>query len=285
MQGIVFARMKSSMRKMSMTLSAKTRSWTDRMARIGLSAKGIVYLILGALAFMAAFGINSQSGSKADQSGVFTLVKDWPGGVPMLLVLAAGLLCYSAWRFIQAFHQKKDGSSKKKWGKSLRYAISALVYLSLAYTAIQMALYNKQDGGNSKQDWARQVMEQPFGQWLLAIAALILAGVGFYQCWYGLSGKYKKHVEENAVNSEVTSGLLKSAAIGYVARGVVWLVIAWLLFRAAFHANAKEAGDTGEAFQFIHSGTWGTLLLAAIGIGLIAYGIFNFMRARFERFG
>jgi hypothetical protein len=69
-----------------------------------------------------------------------------------------------------------------------------------------------------------------------------------------------------------------------VARGLVWLIIAFLLLKAALHADSAEAGDSGKAFLFIENTHYGSYLLGMIGIGLIAYGVFNFIRARYESF-
>ena len=91
-------------------------------------------------------------------------------------------------------------------------------------------------------------------------------------------------MEGLSLRSEGSSLLLRSGKIGYIARGIVWLLIAWLLGNAAIHANASEAGGTGKAFEFMESTQGGTYLLGALGIGLIAYGIFNFIRARYDHF-
>ncbi len=77
--------------------------------------------------------------------------------------------------------------------------------------------------------------------------------------------------------------LLKSGKIGYVARGIVWLIIAWLFSKAAWFSNASEAGDTAEAFRFLEEASYGSYLLGALGLGLLCYGIFNFIRAFYEK--
>ena len=260
-----------------------TNSWISGLAKTGLTAKGVVYLILGTMAFMAAFEIGGQSNDDASQSGVLNSLKEMPAGSALLVLLTAGLVCYSLWRFIQAFHPDAS-STGKKWAKAARYVISGLAYLSLAISSVQVLLHQEKNNGDQKQHWAEEIMHQPFGQWLLGIAALVLAGVGIYQVWYGLSGKYRKHVEERTTKSEVMKTLLTAGKIGYVARGVVWLLISYLLLKAALDANPGEAGDTGKAFQFLEDWSAGSLLLGALGLGLIAYGIFNFIRARLEHF-
>jgi hypothetical protein len=62
------------------------------------------------------------------------------------------------------------------------------------------------------------------------------------------------------------------------------LIIAWLFSKAAWFSNAFEAGDTAKAFRFLESASYGSYLLGALGLGLLCYGLFNFIRARYETF-
>ena len=264
---------------MNVPVTLQKPAWVDTLARIGLIAKGVVYSILGVLAFMAAFELGSQSDANANRNGVFNFIQDAPGGTVLLVLLSGGLICYSLWRFVQAFTQDKNA----KWSKRLLYVFSGLAYLSIAYTAIRLLLHNAQGNSDSKQKLAENLMDASYGQWLAGAAALIMAGIGIYQIWYGLSEKYKKHVQRLHDHTR-HSVLLYSGKIGYVARGVVWLIIAFLLAKAALHDNASEAGDSGEAFQLLEKASYGSYLLGALGLGLIAYGVFNFIRARYEQF-
>src|SRR5688500_14292951 len=102
------------------------------IARAGLIAKGIVYCLLGLLAFMAAFHIGGTSSSDADKKGVFSFVQQQPGGRVLLALIAVGLFCYCIWRFISAFRNRQGEERKKLWGRRIRYTISGLIYLSLA---------------------------------------------------------------------------------------------------------------------------------------------------------
>lgn len=266
-----------------MAVTITQRSGITRIAQAGLIAKGVVYVLIGLLAFMAAFELGGQSASDADRSGVFVQLKDLPAGTTLLALVTAGLVCYSIWRGIQAFRPTYR-DREVKWSKRARYLFSGLAYLSVALTAGRLLLYNRQDDGGGNQQLAASLLQQSYGQWLLGAAALIMAAIGVYQLYYGLSEKYRKHVQGLSLSTPASSLLLRSGKIGYVARGVVWLVIAWLLLKAALHANAAEAGDTAQAFRFVESSTAGSLLLGALGVGLIAYGVFNFIRARYETF-
>lgn len=258
-----------------------TPHFTKRVAQAGLTAKGIVYVLLGLLAFMAAFELGGKGNNDATQSGTLQFIKDLPAGDVLLLVMALGLFCYSIWRGIQVFYTDND---KKGWKRRARYILSGLTYLAFAITAIRIGA-GERTGGDRNQAIASELMSKPFGQILVGIAGLILAAVGAYQIYYGLSEKYRKHVQELSLQSESSSLLLRSGKVGYVSRGVVWLVISFLFFRAAFQAAASEAGSTAKAFRFIETSPFGSALLGVLGLGLIAYGIFNFVRARYERLG
>lgn len=253
------------------------------MAQFGLSAKGLVYIILGALAFMAAFEIGGRSNADASSTGALNFVQDAPFGAVLLGLLTFGLFCYVAWRLVQTF--SNQGSQEKDWKHRLRYFFSALAYLALAISALQLLLHSGgASNGDQNQQFAGQVLSKPMGQWLLGIGALLLAGIGIYQIYYGFSEKYKKHLQNLRLHSQSIALLVRSGKVGYIARGIVWLIVAYLLLQAALHANAAEAGDTSKAFRFLESSPMGSYLLGALGLGLVAYGVFNFLRAKYERF-
>jgi hypothetical protein len=261
---------------------AKNYSYVKPIAQAGLLAKGVVYCLLGVFVFMAAFHINGQSTDNTDKAGVFSFIYRQTGGQIMLGIITLGLICYTIWRGIQTFGDtEQKGSDAKGIAVRARYLCSGLVYASLAGFAIKMLFFSKSSSGDNKQNMVQELLNKPFGQWLVGLAALIFVAVGVYQIYYGLSEKYRKHATKggNTSNKKIIVGAGK---IGYVARGIVWLIIGWLFIKAALHSNSSEAGDTSEAFNFLSQASYGPYLLAAIGIGLLCYGLFNFIRARYD---
>jgi hypothetical protein len=61
----------------------------DWLARAGLTARGIIYALIGILAIEIAFG---NSGHKADQSGAVRLVASTPLGALLLWLLVGGFI-------------------------------------------------------------------------------------------------------------------------------------------------------------------------------------------------
>jgi hypothetical protein len=261
-----------------------SRKWTPLLARTGLVAKGIIYCLIGAIAFMAAFEIGGQSESNTNKEGILTFIQRLFAGEILLALLVIGLLCYSFWRGVQCFTDTENKGTKTKGiAVRSRYLLSGLIYLSFAIAAIRHLLHESSDSGDGNQEFIGQLLAKPFGQYFVATAALIIAGVGIYQIVYGISGKYKKHVSGLQLGTDAATFLVKSGLVGYTARGIVWLIISWLIFKAAIHANSNDAGDTNEAFSFLDA-SYGSFLTGLLGLGLVLYGIFNFIRARFEHF-
>src|SRR3954470_1209698 len=75
------------------------RPWIDGLARFGFAARGLVYMMVGALAAGAAAGLG---GRTTETHGAMGSLDGHPFGTVFLAVLACGLFAYALWRFIQA---------------------------------------------------------------------------------------------------------------------------------------------------------------------------------------
>ena len=266
-------------------IPAPPPQWVQRFAKAGLTAKGLVYCLVGILAFMAAFELGGKSAEGSDKTGVFQFVLEQSYGRILLALIAIGLACYTIWRLTEALKGgNNNNNTAKNIGKRIRYAFSGLVYGSLAYYAASLVLGNGGSGnGDSRQTLARELLHQPFGQWLVGIVAVGTAIAGFYQIYLGLSDKYRKHVQSGGLKHEVEGMLIRAGKVGYLARGIVWLIIAYLFLKAALAADPGQAGGSGSAFAFLENSSYGSYLLGAVALGLICYGVFMFMRARHEK--
>ncbi|WP_187260534.1 DUF1206 domain-containing protein [Pontibacter beigongshangensis] len=271
--------------EMAHRLPSPQPEWVVRFARVGLAAKGIVYCLVGLLAFMAAFELGGEGNQEAGKQDVFRFILEQPFGQALLALVAVGMACYAIWRLIQAIKDTDSkGTDTKGIGTRIGYAFSGLVYASFAFYAAKLVLGSgsSSQGEDSRQMLARELLAQPLGQWLAGAVALGIIGMGIYQFYRAFSGKYKKKIKESEIKQEVKGTLIKAGRVGYFARGVVWLIIGYMFLRAALEANAKEAGGSQSAFQFLENSIYGSYLLGAVAVGLICYGIFMFVRARYE---
>jgi hypothetical protein len=268
---------------MNLTLSKKQSKWFIKYARFGYASKGVVYCLTGILAFLAATG--SESTSSTGRTNVLNKILSQPFGTVLLGVVALGMVGYVLWRSIEAVKDPHDhGHNIKGILTRTGYAISAFVYLSLSFYAFRAIFFGviKSSNGDSQRNLIDKILELPLGQWIVGIIALIIFIRGLQQVYKGFSGKYKKNLKEYEINSSYRNLVVRAGAVGSVARGVVWCLIAVLFSKAALNSNADEIGGTENALGYLAS-DFGVEYLAAIAIGLICYGIFKILQSVYLR--
>jgi len=267
---------------MPVSLNQNTRKWYAIAGRIGLTAKGVVYCLSGLIALFAVFHLNGKNAKDAGQKGVFDVVHDQPMGNSILIVIAAGLICFTIWRLLQCFADTEHkGHDKGGLTKRFTFLYSGLLYAAIAWYALKEA-FGKTSGSSSKQGYVSKMLSMPYGQWIVGIVAACIIAVGLYQLYRGFSGKYRKYVL-SALHKDAAPWISTAGVAGYSARGAVWIVIGWLFIKAAVNANPTYAGGSDKAFSWLQNGWYGSLLLAIVAIGLLCYGIFMFMRARYQQ--
>lgn len=260
--------------------------WIAHYARIGIAAKGVVYILVGVLAAMAVFGLGGQNGGR---KGALKTISAQPFGQILLGTVIIALLGYVVWRMIQAFRDP-DGNGTDSEGiiKRSGFFISGLVYLFFAFSGLRMLLPNLGSGsGNGgsnsggRELLVAKVLQQPFGQWLVGIGAAIVIGKGIYQLYRAFSGKFKRTIKEEEMSEKERATFMRMGRIGYGARGIVLGVIGYFLIQAAIQADPGEAKGTEGAFDFL-STTGGPYLMGVVAIGLAVYGVFMFFKSKYR---
>src|SRR5271154_6266076 len=69
------------------------------LARAGLTARGVLYVLIGWVALLVALGRSSR---EADQQGALQLLAGKPYGLASLWLLAIGFAGYALWRLSEA---------------------------------------------------------------------------------------------------------------------------------------------------------------------------------------
>lgn len=254
--------------------SHKVAAWVPPVARVGYAAKGVVYGLVGWIAVKAA---TASGGAKGTSEALASLTSKH-GGQIMLLLIAVGLFAHVAWRVVQALldpeHQHTGG---KRTAMRLFYGLSAVIYFSLAVTAWQLSQGHGGGSGNSQQIWVGKLLSKPFGTWLVMLTGIGVMAYGLQQLVKAARGDVNKRM--GASDATMSRGLRIVGRIGTAARGVVLLPIGWFVFQAGRQYHAATAADTGQVLQMLgHHG-----LLAAVGLGLMAYGLHQLGKAVYRR--
>jgi Domain of Unknown Function (DUF1206) len=260
----------------------RSKKWIERFARFGFIAKGVVYGIVGLLAAQVAFGTG---GRTTDTQGALHTIVNQPFGKVLLAIVAIGLVGYVIWRFVEAINDPENqGTDAKGLAVRASYVGNGLVYAGLAWSAVKI-IFDMGGGGNSNstQDWTARLLAQPFGQWLVGTGGALFIGLGFYQFYEAISAKFRKKLFLSELDDEQRKLVMGMSRFGLLARGVVFCIIGWFLIQAAIQSDASEAGGLSQALETLARQPYGPWLLGVVALGLVAYGIYMIVQARYRR--
>lgn len=253
------------------------------MARTGFIAKGVVYGIIGVLTFKAAFDMGGQ---KAGQMQVLEWLEKQTFGNILLILMALGLLCYAAWRFVQAVKDPEHiGDDKKGKAKRTGFFLSGLLYLGLAVLAALKAFGSSKGSGSSGSAQQSSFFASETGLVVLGIigAGIVIAGIFQFVKAYK-NDYYKKLGLATLGDEKKRKSVKRTAEFGLSARGVILLIIGFFAVKAAINSNPSEIKTTREAFSFIQESNYGPWLMGLVAAGLIAYAVYMFLMAKYRRF-
>lgn len=238
------------------------------LTRIGFAARGLLYLVVGYLAL--------KLGRAEDAGGALDWLSGKTGGMA-LGALAFGFAAYGIWRVTDAiFDTQGKGRELKGIIGRLAGALSGLIHLGLAYSAVKLALGNGSGGDSSEnaESGAATAMSLPGGEALLFAAAAILAVAGVAQFGIALKRGFCKHLAPEARDRW---WVIAAGVGGHAARGAIFLTAAWLVLNAGLHHKAEEAGALGDALLSMPDA-----LRAAVAAGLCLFGAYSLIEARYR---
>lgn len=256
-----------------------SRNPIETLARLGYGARGIVYGLVGGLALLAAIGSGGQTGGS--RSALQTLLSQ-PFGKIWLFLIALGLFGFCAWRVLEALTDAdRRGSDLKGWSIRGAHLISGIIYAGLAVSAFDLALGHGSGGGEDQaaRHWTAWLMSQPFGQWLVGLVglAVVVTGLGFvWKAWRG------DVVARLSLPADKRDWIVSLGRMGFAARGIVFGIIGGFLILAALHSSSSEVQGLGGALQALQRQSYGWVLLALTAIGLLAFGLFGLIQARYR---
>jgi hypothetical protein len=259
----------------------KAGPWVERLARVGYVAYGVVYVLVGMLALQAAFG---GGGGATGQEGALRSVLVAPLGRVLLCLISLGLLAYAAWRLYQGIMDPEDeGRDAKGVVKRVDHGLNGLFHAVLAFSAGQLALGSGGGGDGSPDDWTATLMSQPLGRPLVVAAGAVILGAGLYQFYKAYRADFRDELESHEMSLRQKRWTTRAGRLGYAARGAVFCLIGVFLVQAALQADPQEARGLGGALETLARQSFGPYLLGAVAAGLVAYGAFMFVMARYRR--
>jgi Domain of Unknown Function (DUF1206) len=257
--------------------------WMNGLTRFGYFARGVLFAIIGFLALQVAGG--KPGGNLTDQNGALVTVAAQPFGKLLLIVMVIGLIGFSLWGFVRAiFDPLARGSDTKGIIARLGYVISGVSYGALVYPFLQLVLGAGSAPAKTQtqttQDVTAQILAQPFGAVLIAVVGVLVIVWSAAQLYTAYTGKFVKDFKTSEMTAADKKWTLSAGKIGIGARGVVFALIGFFLIQAALHVDPKQAVGLDGALWKLTQQPEGPVLLGAVAIGLMVFGVYSMLSAR-----
>lgn len=255
--------------------------WVERVARFGYAAYGTVYVLVGVLAFQAALGGDGQT---SGQEGALQTILLAPLGKVLLGLVALGLLGYAAWRVFQGVRDpENEGRDAKGVVKRVDHVVNGLFHAVLAASVGGVALGSGGGGGGGPDDWTATLLRQPLGRYLTVAVGAGIVAIGLFQFYRAYDAKFMEKLKPGEMGPRERAWTRRAGRLGHAARGVVFGVIGVFLVQAALQFDPNQARGLGGALSTLAGQPFGPYLLGAVALGLVCFGLFMFVVARYRR--
>jgi uncharacterized membrane protein len=255
------------------------RAALNGAARLGLTARAVIYLLIGGLALAVAAGHSTR---ETDQWGAFEqLNRSRPGHVA-LWVVALGLAGYALWRFSEAALGTADG--ERSAGPRAKSFFRGCVYGFFAANAFQVAVGRPTTSQAHRQEsLTATVMQHTGGRLAVAVAGAVVVAIGLFLVVEGVTRKFEKSLDTAAMSGRTRRVVRFLGTVGTSARGAVFALAGVFVIQAAKDYKPSKAAGLDGALRALRDTPAGPWLLGVFAAGLIAFGVYGLAEARWRR--
>lgn len=241
-------------------------------ARVGYAARGLVYLMVGLLSFLAALEWREEA---VGARGALAALGRWPLGPVWLFAVGIGLAAFAAWRFIQAVFDL-EGKGRSLAGLVFRVgrAFSGAVYGVLGFSALDLSdSLRALDLGPVELE---RFTMAPFGREILFAVGAVVAVAALGNAAKAVGGDFERDL---ACGPGATRWAVPLGRFGYGARAGVFGLFAFAAAQTALDLDAADVRSVAGALAYLEARTYGQVLLALAAAGLAAFGLYGLVEA------
>jgi hypothetical protein len=248
------------------------------LARAGLTARGVIYILVGWVALLVALG---QSSREADQQGALHLLAGKSYGVVSLWLLGIGFAAYALWRLSEAAFGVTGEPPGA--GPRLKSLARSVIYAGLAYLTFTVISGTDRSQSRRQQDMTATAMQHPAGRWAVGIAGLIIVICGLVLVVEGARKKFMKYLRTAQMSARMRRVVKLLGTTGTIARGLVFALAGVLVIDAAVTHKASESGGIDKALLTLRSQPFGEFLMLVAALGLVVFGVYGLCEARWRK--
>jgi hypothetical protein len=252
-------------------------SW---LARAGLAARGVMYVLIGIIAVQIAVTGSQQ---QADRTGAVRLVAHTAFGSVALWLLVVGFAGMTLWRLSEAIWGSPEQGGRKAT-KRLANLARAVFYAVVTYGILKYALGTGQPSSSNSQsqDLTAAALKHHDGQMIVAIAGVAVVIAGLYVMYRAYKLRFLKHLRMGSASARTRKIVTRLGQIGGIARGLVFATIGVFLVIAAKDANPRQAKGIDSALRALAHTPLGPWLLVVVALGLVTFGVYSWCEARWR---
>ena len=248
------------------------------LARAGLTARGVIYLLIGWVALLVALG---RSAREADQQGALQLLAGKPYGLVSLWLLGAGFAAYALWRLSEAAFGVTGEPNGA--GPRLTSLGRAVVYAGFAYLTLTVVSGTQRSQSRRQQDVTATAMQHAYGRWLVGIIGLAIVLIGLVLVSQGARHRFMKYLRTWQMSPRTRRVVEMLGMIGTIARGLVFALAGALVIDAAITHKASESGGIDKALLTLRDQPLGEFLTMLAALGLVVFGTYGLCEARWRK--
>jgi uncharacterized protein DUF1206 len=241
---------------------------------VGLGARSALYAVLGILVLQVAYGSDRL---RTDSTGALHAIARQPSGRAILVLLALGFAAYALWRFAEAAvaHPGRERDALIR----LIDAGRGLVYCGLAALAVGTIVGSGARGDGQEQEWTARVLEWPGGRVLVAAVGIGVIVGGLTNAWHLIDGSWRRNIDLDRCPQNLRPMVTGFAVVGLLGRVFVFLAIGVFVVKAAVQYDPRQAVGLDGALHRLARAEYGTEILVAVAIGLLAYAAYSAVEA------
>jgi hypothetical protein len=248
------------------------------LARAGLTARGIIYILVGWVAVLVALGHSSR---EADQTGALQLLAGKSYGLVSLWLLGIGFAAYALWRLSEAAFGvtgERPGA-----GPRLKSLARAIIYAGLSYLTFTVIAGTERSQSSRQQDMTATAMQHTAGQVLVGVAGLVVVVCGIVLVVEGVRRKFMKYLQTTQMSAKTRRVVEVLGMTGTIARGLVFALVGVLVIDAAVTHKAAESGGIDKALLTLRDQPFGEFLMLLAALGLLVFGVYGLCEARWRK--
>jgi hypothetical protein len=266
---------------------AGSSSTARRTVLLGWAAKGVVYISLAFIVLQMAF---RSAPEQATTTGALEYIATTGPGRIALIVLGLGLIAFAVGRILEVTTLATSEIDTKD---RVLAVVLAVVYTALAITAFGIVAAADSSGGGSgggggggaEKKGSAFLLDLPAGRVIVALIGLAVIAVGVYSIYEGLKRRFLGTLRTGEMSSGVRASTGRIGTVAYVTKGAILMLIGFFFLRSALTYDPQEARGLDGALREIADESWGQAALVLVALGLLAYGAFALIEARYRRVG